>query len=93
MLRAARQFPSESPLSPSRRERFLKTFMRFCPCQHRETGMTYNLTTELKRRERATYAAAIKQACKEISACKCPDRRWLALRVLRVLQDRIKEGN
>ena len=53
----------------------------------------YNITTELKRRERATYAAAIKQACKEIAACPDPQKRWEALRVLRVLQDRIKEGN
>lgn len=53
----------------------------------------YDLTTELKRRERATYAAAIKQACKEIAACPDPNKQWLALRVLRVLQDRLKEGN
>ena len=53
----------------------------------------YDLTTELKRRERATYAAAIKQALKEIAACPDPNKQWLALRVLRVLQDRIKEGN
>jgi hypothetical protein len=52
--------------------------------------MTYDLTTQIKRRERNQYAAAVKQACKEIAACKCPDRRWLALRVLRVLQDRLK---
>lgn len=55
--------------------------------------MAYDLETQIKRRERNQYAAAIKQACKEIAACECPDRRWLALRVLRVLQDRIKEGN
>ena len=53
----------------------------------------YDITTQIKRRERNTYAGAIKAAAKEIAACKCPDRRWLALRVLRVLQDRIKEGN
>ena len=52
-----------------------------------------DLTKHIKARERAEYAAAIRVACKEISACKCPDRRWLAMRVLRVLQDRIKEGN
>ena len=55
--------------------------------------MTYNLETELKRRERNQYAAAIKQACKEIAACPDPQKRWECLRVLRVLQDRIKEGN
>jgi hypothetical protein len=49
----------------------------------------YDLTTEIHRRERATYAAAVKQACKEIAACECPQRRWEALRVLRVLQDRL----
>ena len=53
----------------------------------------YDLTTQIKRRERNTYAGAIKQACKEIAACPDPDKQWLALRVLRVLQDRIKEGN
>lgn len=53
----------------------------------------YDLTTELKRRERNTYAGAVKQACKEIAACKCPQRQWEALRVLRVLQDRLKEAN
>jgi hypothetical protein len=52
--------------------------------------MTYDLTTEIHRRERATYAAAVKQACKEIAACECPQKRWEALRVLRVLQDRLK---
>jgi hypothetical protein len=49
----------------------------------------YDLTKEIHRRERATYAAAVKQACKEIAACECPQKRWEALRVLRVLQDRL----
>ena len=53
----------------------------------------YDLETQIKRRERNQYAAAIKQACKEIAACECPQKRWEALRVLRVLQDRLKEGN
>lgn len=53
----------------------------------------YDLTAEIKRRERATYAAAIKQACKEIAACPCPQKQWEAMRVLRVLQDRIWEGS
>ena len=55
--------------------------------------MTYDLTSALETKRRNEYAAAVKQACKEISACPDPDKRWLALRVLRVLQDRIKEGN
>lgn len=55
--------------------------------------MIYNLTTEIHRRQRQQYAAAVKQACREIAACPDPDKQWLALRVLRVLQDRLKEGN
>ena len=53
----------------------------------------YDLETQIKRRERNQYAAAVKQACREIAACPDPQKRWEALRVLRVLQDRIKEGN
>ncbi len=52
-----------------------------------------DLTAHIKKRERAAYAAAIRKACKEIAACECPDRRWLALRVLRVLQDRMQEAS
>ncbi len=52
--------------------------------------MTYDLTTQIKRRERNQYAAAVKQACKEIAACPDPQKQWEALRVLRVLQDRLK---
>ena len=55
--------------------------------------MVYDLTERLKEKERQQYAGAVKAAAKEIAACECPNRRWLALRVLRVLQDRLKEGN
>ena len=52
-----------------------------------------DLTAHIHARQRSAYAAAIKKACREIAACPCPQRQWEALRVLRVLQDRMKEGN
>lgn len=52
----------------------------------------YNLTAEIHRRHRNQYAATVKQACKEISECPCPQKQWEALRVLRVLQDRLRGG-
>lgn len=52
----------------------------------------YDLTKEIHRRQRNQYAAAVKQACREIAACPDPQKQWEALRVLRVLQDRLKES-
>lgn len=52
----------------------------------------YDLTKEIHRRQRNQYAAAVKQACREIATCPDPQKQWEALRVLRVLQDRLKES-
>lgn len=52
-----------------------------------------DLTAHIRTRQRNEYATAIKKAAREIAACPCPQRQWEALRVLRVLQDRMKEGN
>lgn len=52
-----------------------------------------DLTTHIRTRQRNEYAAAIRKACREIAACPCLQKQWEALRVLRVLQDRMQEGN
>lgn len=50
-----------------------------------------DLTAQLTLKERQRIAGAIKAAQKAITACPDADKRWLALRVLRVLQDRLSE--
>lgn len=52
-----------------------------------------DLTALITLQERQRIAGAIKAAEKAINACPDEGKRWLALRVLRVLQDRLKEGN
>jgi hypothetical protein len=51
----------------------------------------FDLTQSITTAERQRIAGAIKAAEKAINACECPNKRWLALRVLRVLQDRLTE--
>ena len=52
-----------------------------------------DLTALITLKERQRIAGAIKAAAKAINACPNEQKRWEALRVLRVLQDRLKEGN
>jgi hypothetical protein len=51
----------------------------------------FDLTQSITEAERQRIAGAIKAAAKAINACPDADKRWLALRVLRVLQDRLTE--
>lgn len=48
--------------------------------------MAFDLTAHLKTQERARAAGMIRQACREISACACPQKRWEAMRLLRGMQ-------
>jgi hypothetical protein len=51
----------------------------------------FDLTQSITEAERQRITGAIKAAAKAINACPDADKRWLALRVLRVLQDRLNE--
>jgi hypothetical protein len=51
----------------------------------------FDLTQSITEAERQRIAGAIKAAAKAINACPDANRRWEALRVLRVLQDRLNE--
>jgi hypothetical protein len=50
-----------------------------------------DLTTQLTLKERQRISGAIKAAAKAINACPDEQKRWEAMRVLRVLQDRLNE--
>jgi hypothetical protein len=50
-----------------------------------------DLTAQLTLKERQRIAGAIKAAAKAINACPDEQKRWEAMRVLRVLQDRLNE--
>jgi hypothetical protein len=51
----------------------------------------FDLTQSITTAERQRIAGAIKAAAKAINACPDAGKRWEALRVLRVLQDRLTE--
>lgn len=51
-----------------------------------------DLTALITLKERQRIAGAIKAAEKAINACPDEQKRWEALRVLRVLQGRIKDA-
>jgi hypothetical protein len=51
----------------------------------------FNLTQSITEAERQRIAGAIKAAAKAINACPDEQKRWEAMRVLRVLQDRLNE--
>jgi hypothetical protein len=51
----------------------------------------FDLTQSITTAERQRIAGAIKAAAKAINACPDEQRRWEAMRVLRVLQDRLNE--
>jgi hypothetical protein len=74
-----------------RREHFLKKLVRISSCQQQETRMT-DLTAQITLKERQRIAGAIKAAAQAINACPDEQKRWEALRILRVLQDRLSEA-
>jgi hypothetical protein len=51
----------------------------------------FDLTQSITIKERQQIAGAIKAAAKAIKECPDEQKRWEALRVLRVLQDRLNE--
>ena len=50
--------------------------------------MTFNLTRSIARQSRAKHAGMVRQAAREINACTDPVKRWEAMRLLRVMQER-----
>lgn len=50
-----------------------------------------DLTAQITLKERQRIAGAIKAASKAINACPDAGKRWEAMRVLKVLQDRLTE--
>lgn len=52
----------------------------------------FYLSKQITTAERQRIAGAIKAAAKAINECPDEQKRWEALRVLRVLQDRLTEG-
>ena len=51
----------------------------------------FDLTGHLKSQERRVAALAIRTAVKEIAKCTDDDRKWRALRLLRPLQDIVRQ--
>jgi len=75
--------PTESPLAiyqPSRAIVSLPT---------KEIGM-FELTAFIDRNRKAKLVGAIKEASRLIADCPDPQRQWLAMRQLRLLQERLK---
>ena len=64
------------------------TMIRHSALANEETDM-FDLTQHLTTQARALKAGLIKQACREINACRCPEKRRKALVQLRLLQTRI----
>ena len=50
----------------------------------------FELSAFIDRQRKQKLVGAIKTASKLIADCPCPERQWLAMRQLRLLQDRLK---
>jgi len=48
----------------------------------------FDLTRSLTAQTRAKHAGMVRQAAREINACTDPVKRWEAMRLLRVMQER-----